>query len=84
VSPLGHILRGAIGFYRLFVSPILPRSCRYHPTCSAYAMEAILRHGVVRGTGLAAWRLARCHPWGGSGHDPVPEGPAHQHALGRR
>jgi len=84
VNPLGLILRGAIQFYRYFVSPVLPRSCRYHPTCSAYAMEAIGRHGVVRGTGLAVWRIARCNPWGGSGYDPVPGRQEHRHALGRR
>ncbi len=84
MNPIGAILRGAIGLYRLFISPILPRSCRYHPTCSAYAMEAIMRHGAVRGTGLAVWRIARCHPWGGSGYDPVPGKPARRHALGRQ
>ena len=84
MNPLGLILRGAILFYRLFVSPILPQSCRYHPTCSAYAMEAITHHGVVRGVGLAAWRIARCNPWGGSGYDPVPGCRAHRHALGRQ
>lgn len=84
MNPVGTILRGAIGAYRLFVSPILPQSCRYHPTCSAYAMEAIARHGAMRGTAYAAWRIARCNPWGGSGYDPVPGKPARRHALGRR
>ena len=61
--------------YQLLVSPLLPPSCRFLPTCSDYAQEAIRRHGVRRGLVLAVRRLARCHPWGGSGWDPVP-GPA--------
>jgi putative membrane protein insertion efficiency factor len=58
--------------YQVAISPLLPASCRFVPTCSAYAAEAIARHGAVKGSALAARRLARCHPWGGSGHDPVP------------
>lgn len=65
-------LRGAVRAYQLVVSPLLPPSCRYLPTCSDYAIEALARHGVLRGGGLALCRLARCHPWGGSGYDPVP------------
>ena len=53
-------------------SLILPPSCRYSPSCSAYAIEALSRYGALRGSWLAAKRLSRCHPWGGSGHDPVP------------
>ena len=58
--------------YKRFVSPALPQACRYLPTCSEYAMEAVERHGAVRGTALALWRVARCNPFGGSGLDPVP------------
>ena len=64
---------GTLRAYQWVLRPILPMGCRYLPTCSDYAIEAVQRHGVVRGTALAAWRLARCHPWGGSGLDPVPE-----------
>jgi len=58
--------------YQRIVSPILPRACRFEPSCSAYAREAIDRHGAMRGAWLAAKRLARCHPFGGHGYDPVP------------
>ena len=64
---------GAIRAYRLCLSPWLGRDCRYLPTCSAYAIDAIERFGTVHGGWLAAKRIARCHPWGGSGYDPVPE-----------
>jgi putative membrane protein insertion efficiency factor len=59
--------------YQWTLSPVLPMSCRYLPSCSQYACEALARHGVVRGGWLALRRIARCHPWGGSGFDPVPE-----------
>jgi putative membrane protein insertion efficiency factor len=58
--------------YQWFISPLLPPSCRYEPTCSVYAVEAFQQHGLIRGTFLTARRLLRCHPWGGSGYDPVP------------
>lgn len=67
------VLRGLIRGYRIFVSPYLPAHCRYWPTCSAYAGVALRDHGAVAGGWLALRRIARCHPWGGSGFDPVPE-----------
>ena len=66
-------LRAAVRGYKLLVSPLLPPACRFLPTCSEYAAEAIERHGAWRGIILASRRLARCHPWGGSVYDPVPE-----------
>jgi putative membrane protein insertion efficiency factor len=62
--------------YQRFLSPLLPPACRYQPTCSAYAAEAIRRHGPLRGGFLAAKRISRCHPFGGSGYDPVPDAPS--------
>ena len=62
-----------IHLYRWTLSPFLGRHCRFHPTCSAYALEAIERHGALKGWGLAVRRLLRCHPWGASGFDPVPD-----------
>lgn len=61
-----------IKFYRRCISPILPPSCRYTPTCSSYAIEAIKKHGPLKGSYLAIRRILRCNPWGGSGYDPVP------------
>ncbi|HZA39863.1 MAG TPA: membrane protein insertion efficiency factor YidD [Actinomycetota bacterium] len=61
-----------IGLYRRFVSPLLPRHCRYEPTCSAYATDAIRIHGLVKGGWLAVRRIGRCHPWGPGGIDHVP------------
>ena len=59
-------------FYQLCISPMLPPSCRYSPTCSQYAIEALRKHGPLKGLYLAVRRILRCHPWGGSGYDPVP------------
>ena len=61
-----------IYFYRYCISPLTPPSCRFTPTCSQYALEALRKHGPVRGLWLAIKRICRCHPWGGSGYDPVP------------
>jgi uncharacterized protein len=78
------LLRGLIRSYQLLVSPMLGPSCRYLPTCSDYAAEAIERHGAPAGTWLALRRLARCHPWGGSGYDPVPKRRWRKHSIGCR
>lgn len=69
-----------IRFYRLALSPLMAPSCRYSPTCSAYVIEAIERHGVGAGLWLGLRRILRCHPWGGCGHDPVPQ-PTRRAAL---
>lgn len=69
---LSYILLLPIYFYKGAISPMLPPSCRYTPTCSQYAVEAIKKHGPFKGLWLAIKRIARCHPWGGSGYDPVP------------
>jgi putative membrane protein insertion efficiency factor len=62
----------AISAYKALLSPLFTGACRFHPSCSTYAASAVREHGVVRGSWLAARRLARCHPFGGSGFDPVP------------
>lgn len=59
-------------FYQKCISPYTPPSCRFTPTCSEYAKQAIMKHGPVKGLALAIWRILRCNPWGGSGYDPVP------------
>lgn len=69
---VGALLILPIQIYRACISPMLPASCRYTPTCSQYAIEAIRKHGPLRGGWLAVRRICRCHPWGGSGYDPVP------------
>jgi len=69
---LSLALRGTIRLYQLTLAYFFVGACRYEPSCSAYAAEAVARHGALKGTWLAAHRLCRCGPWGGSGHDPVP------------
>ncbi len=71
-------LRGAVRGYRYFVSPLLGPACRFHPSCSEYAEEALLRHGTLRGSWLTARRLCRCGPWHPGGHDPVPAAREHR------
>ena len=65
-------LLALVWLYRYTISPFLGNNCRFQPSCSEYAIEALREHGAFRGTWLAAKRIARCHPWGGSGYDPVP------------
>lgn len=65
------IVVAPIRFYRRFISPALPKRCKYHPTCSEYAVEAVRTYGVLRGLVLAVWRLLRCNPWSHGGVDPV-------------
>ena len=72
MTPLARIAALPVHAYRLLVSPWLGANCRYQPTCSAYALEALEKHGAIRGGWLAARRIVRCHPAGGSGYDPVP------------
>ena len=72
-SPLGWLFVGIVRFYQYVVSPLLGPNCRYQPTCSAYALEAIERFGAMKGGWLAVRRIGRCHPFGGFGYDPVPK-----------
>ncbi|MFY7778532.1 MAG: membrane protein insertion efficiency factor YidD [Elstera sp.] len=71
-SLTARLLRGVIHLYRGTLSPLLPRACRFEPSCSAYGLEALSLHGAGRGSWLTLKRLCRCHPWGGYGYDPVP------------
>ena len=73
MSPLAHVLALPVRGYRLVFSPWVGHGCRYHPTCSAYALEALEKHGGIRGGWLTLRRVLRCHPFGGSGIDNVPE-----------
>ncbi|MDD3738311.1 MAG: membrane protein insertion efficiency factor YidD [Lentimicrobiaceae bacterium] len=69
---ISKILIALIRFYQIAISPYLPPSCRYQPTCSTYSIEAIKKHGPIKGSWLAIKRILSCNPWGGSGYDPVP------------
>lgn len=75
-----RVLLAAIGLYQRGISPTLPPSCRFYPTCSNYAREAIERHGAVRGGVQAVWRLLRCNPWNDGGYDPVGSSSGHASA----
>lgn len=76
---LSHILSRLLSLpvlvWRYLISPAMPPACRYMPSCSEYALEALKVHGPLRGSALTVRRLCRCHPWGGHGYDPVPPGP---------
>lgn len=73
MTPLAYVVSLPVRFYRAVFSPWVGHSCRYQPTCSAYAMEALEKHGAIKGSWLTMRRIARCHPWGGSGVDNVPD-----------
>lgn len=72
MTPLAYVISLPVRAYRLLASPWIGHSCRFQPTCSAYAMEALARHGGLRGGYLMVRRVLRCNPWGGTGYDPVP------------
>lgn len=83
-NPLQWLLIKLVRFYQLFISPVLGRSCRYHPTCSSYMLQAVERFGALRGGWMGIKRIFRCHPFHPGGYDPVPErpdkpGPPHDH-----
>ncbi len=80
---LSLLLRGAIRLYQLTLAYFFVGACRYEPSCSAYAAEAVTRHGAVKGSYLAAHRLCRCGPWTGGGYDPVPPSPLSCHPAER-
>lgn len=70
-NPLTKLFIAIIRFYQLVISPILPSACRYTPTCSSYGIEALKKHGAIKGSVLTIKRIMRCNPWGGHGEDPV-------------
>ena len=74
MTPAAHLLALPVRAYRLVASPWFGHGCRFQPTCSAYALEALAAHGALRGGWLALRRVLRCHPWGGAGFDPPPPG----------
>jgi putative membrane protein insertion efficiency factor len=77
---LARMLIAMVVAYRRYVSPVLPARCRFYPSCSAYSLEALQKHGAIRGTGLTIWRLLRCHPFHPGGYDPVPDPIRHRPA----
>jgi hypothetical protein len=72
-GPGPRLLVFLLALYKAFLSPLLPSSCKFYPTCSSYAQEAVARHGMARGLGLAMRRLLRCRPFSAGGYDPVPD-----------
>ena len=80
MSVLARVLTAMVVAYRRYVSPVLPARCRFYPSCSAYSLEALQKHGAIRGTGLTIWRLLRCHPFHPGGFDPVPDPIRHRPA----
>ena len=84
MTPFAWIVSLPVRFYRVVFSPWVGFNCRYQPTCSAYALEALERHGAIKGSWLALRRIGRCHPWGHSGYDPVPGADPDHDAKGKR
>ena len=80
MSVIARMLIAMVVAYRRYVSPVLPARCRFYPSCSAYSLEALQKHGAIRGTGLTIWRLLRCHPFHPGGYDPVPDPIRHRPA----
>ncbi|MEG3617160.1 membrane protein insertion efficiency factor YidD [Magnetovibrio sp. PR-2] len=78
MNPVAYILRALVKGYQLVISPVLPASCRYYPTCSSYTLQAIETHGALKGAWMGLKRIGRCHPWNDGGYDPVPGTPEHQ------
>ena len=76
-----RILLALLRFYKRYISPLLPDACIYTPTCSEYAMEAIQKHGVIKGTGLAIWRILRCNPFAKGGYDPEKKKKKHKESI---
>lgn len=72
MNPIQHLLVGAIRVYQVALSPYFGSQCRFSPTCSEYAMEAVIKHGALKGAWMAVRRIGRCHPYHPGGHDPVP------------
>ncbi|MCH5318461.1 MAG: membrane protein insertion efficiency factor YidD [Paramuribaculum sp.] len=72
VNIFSHLIIFPVRIYQIVISPLLPASCRFYPTCSQYTIEAVKKHGPLKGSYYAIKRILRCHPWGGSGYDPVP------------
>ncbi|TET55098.1 MAG: membrane protein insertion efficiency factor YidD [Actinobacteria bacterium] len=66
-----YVLIVLVKIYQIIISPLLPRSCRYYPSCSSYAADALKKHGAIKGSLKAAWRILRCHPWAKGGYDPA-------------
>lgn len=72
MNPAQHVLKGAIVTYQWTLRPFIGANCRFHPSCSHYAIEAVTEHGAVKGAAMSAWRILRCNPWNAGGYDPVP------------
>jgi putative membrane protein insertion efficiency factor len=83
VSWIRHAVLAPIRIYQRLISPALPRRCKYHPTCSAYAVQAIESYGILRGVVLAGWRLLRCNPFSHGGYDPVTAQTLFRHSVPR-